>query len=230
MKTVELFVGAGGMLLGLEQAGAECIWACDMDQDALASLQNYRPGLDLQQVKLGPDFDYRGFADRIGEVDLVAGGPPCQPFSAAGKQRGRWDERDGFPWFRKMVAEVQPRAFLIENVKGLTFAKNLDYLSAIIRSLQAAGYTVDWRVLNAADYGVPHKSASGSSSSASATVRLFAGQRRRTAKLPWSRRSGSLETTGRSAACTPRVSPLVESAASSSTSRRASSSRSGSPG
>jgi DNA (cytosine-5)-methyltransferase 1 len=83
------------------------------------------------------------------------GSPPCQPWSASGKGHGRADARDGMPWMLRAVAELMPLLVTVENVEGLTYAKHRDYLMWFVTELQALGYAVEWRVLNAADYGVP---------------------------------------------------------------------------
>lgn len=91
---------------------------------------------------------------REGEIDLVIGGPPCQPFSQIGYQRGNRDPRDGFPIFLDTVARLRPRIALIENVRGLLF-RNRDYLGMVAHELERLGYRVDARLLNARNYGTP---------------------------------------------------------------------------
>jgi DNA (cytosine-5)-methyltransferase 1 len=90
------------------------------------------------------------------EADLVIGGPPCQPFSGAGKKKGATDARDGIPAFFDVLASAQPRAFILENVPGLAqrkpFAKTFAH---VIEVACALGYGTNWAILNAADYGIP---------------------------------------------------------------------------
>lgn len=81
--------------------------------------------------------------------------PPCQPFSAAGDQRGEFDERDGFPWALRILGAHLPAVAIFENVKGITFAKHAGYLATILATIRTLGYEVDYKVLNSADYGVP---------------------------------------------------------------------------
>lgn len=88
-------------------------------------------------------------------VDLVAGGVPCPPFSIAGKQLGKKDERDLFPEALRIVEEAQPRAVMLENVQGFASAKFDGYRKKLVASLKRLGYIADWRILNASDYGVP---------------------------------------------------------------------------
>ena len=90
-----------------------------------------------------------------GKIDLVAGGPPCQPFSVAGHQRAHEDPRDCVPYFTKAVDTLRPRAFVMENVAGLALRRHRTYLATAIERLATLGYRVSAMVLDAADYGVP---------------------------------------------------------------------------
>ena len=187
LKTVELFAGAGGLGMGLSLAGFEACavvewdrWACD------TMTENRRRGYPLTKnwpITHGDvrDFNYEMLEDKI---DLVAGGPPCQPFSMGGKHRGFEDDRDMFPATVDAIRRLRPKAFIIENVKGLTRAAfenyfqyiqlqltypelrrrgNEDWLGHLSRlertktSSKRRGltYEVVHRVLNAANYGVP---------------------------------------------------------------------------
>ena len=91
-----------------------------------------------------------------GSADIVIGGPPCQPFSQIGYQRGMRDPRDGFPIFLDAVNRMRPKIAIIENVRGLLF-RNKDYLRQAISELERFGYAVDVRLLQALDYGVPQR-------------------------------------------------------------------------
>ena len=91
-----------------------------------------------------------------GSADMVIGGPPCQPFSQIGYQRGMRDPRDGFPIFLDAVNRMRPKIAIIENVRGLLF-RNKDYLRQAISELERFGYSVDVRLLQALDYGVPQR-------------------------------------------------------------------------
>lgn len=156
LTCIEPFAGAGGMALGLSAAGFQCLHASDMDEDAVSALRQVVSTAEVYTI------DHRaayvlGNIYREEGVDLLAAGVPCQPFSAAGKGLAQYDARDGFPAFLRLVAELQPRAVVVENVRGLTFAKHRAYLDTIVGDLQALGYRTGWRVLNAADYGVPQR-------------------------------------------------------------------------
>ena len=88
-------------------------------------------------------------------IDLFAGGVPCPPFSAAGKQLGRADERDLFPEALRLISEVKPKAVMLENVRGLLDAVFDEYRAKLLADLKKLGYATEWRLLNASDFGVP---------------------------------------------------------------------------
>ncbi|MNV36332.1 Modification methylase AplI [compost metagenome] len=143
---LDLFAGCGGLALGFEAAGFET-YGFEMDGDAAST---YRANLSGNCVtaKLEVGFDY-GI-----EPDIIIGGPPCQPFSVIGHQRGPRDSRDGFPIFLDAVERLNPKLAIIENVRGLLY-QNREYLRATVEALEGFGYSVDVRLLNARDYGVP---------------------------------------------------------------------------
>lgn len=149
-KAIDLFAGAGGLSLGLKMAGWDVQVALEINPDAINTHRTNMPEVrhlcdDVRDVDFA---EFNGFG-------LVAGGPPCQPFSVSGKQLGMNDLRDMVPQFVRAVKEAQPTAFMMENVHGLTTAKFRPYLESKIDELSALGYDVHWKVLNAADYGVP---------------------------------------------------------------------------
>lgn len=88
-------------------------------------------------------------------VELLAGGLPCPPFSLAGKQLGKDDERDLFPAGLRLIDEIKPRAVMIENVRGLMGAPFADYREYILKELDRMGYAAGWKLLNASEFGVP---------------------------------------------------------------------------
>ncbi|WP_262421428.1 DNA cytosine methyltransferase [Paraburkholderia sp. UCT31] len=147
---IDLFAGAGGLSLGLKLSGWDVQAALEFKPDAV---ETHRRNLPETRHLCG-DVRAVDFTQFQG-IGLVAGGPPCQPFSVSGKQLGEFDARDMVPQFVRAVREAKPTAFLMENVHGLTTAKFLPYLKAKIRELEALGYDVHWRVLNSADFGVP---------------------------------------------------------------------------
>ncbi|MGV3723038.1 MAG: DNA cytosine methyltransferase [Actinomycetota bacterium] len=153
LRSIDLFCGAGGLSLGLESAGFQCALALDRSEDACLTYERFFPDVALKnssvdQVDLKP---YRG------EIALLAGGPPCQPFSSGGKRLSAGDGRDLLPSFIQAIETVRPTLFLMENVEGLQSGERRRYLTALMKTATELGYTVDWRVLSAADYGVPQK-------------------------------------------------------------------------
>ena len=189
LKSLELFAGAGGLALGTELAGFNTLaalewnsWACDTLEENKARGFPLFKGLRVVRGDVR-DFDYEGIPEGI---DLVSGGPPCQPFSIGGRGHSFNDDRDMFNAFAEVVARLKPRSFIIENVKGLTrasFANYLQYiehrmampeiaprdgeewpqhLRRLERELTSFGdhgvrYSVSRRLYNAADFGAPQK-------------------------------------------------------------------------
>lgn len=149
ISVLELCAGAGGQALGFEQAGFDHVGLVELDQHACKTLRFNRPEWNVIEENLNY-FDARPFR---GRVDVVAAGLPCPPFSKAGKQLGDLDERNLFPAALRIIEEVQPRAVIIENVRGILDAVFEDYRTFI--SGQLPGYWTDWRLLNASEYGVP---------------------------------------------------------------------------
>lgn len=145
MRDEDWFCGAGGTSTGLRAAGIDAI---GIDFDARACEAHAANGHITIRADLG------SFAFRPG-ARLVWASPPCQPWSSAGEQLGADDERDMIPAWLAGLAIVLPDIAIMENVKGLTFEKNAEYLGWIVRTLRSLGYDVQWRVLDAADYGVP---------------------------------------------------------------------------
>ena len=153
LEVVEICAGAGGQALGLERAGFEHALAVELDAAACATLRANRPGWkvaegDVADPALWRPRDYRGVA-------LLAGGVPCPPFTVAGRQLGATDERDLFAWAVELCATVQPRALLLENVRGLSTRRFGAYRQHVLDRLTELGYVPGWRLLHAADFGVP---------------------------------------------------------------------------
>ena len=188
MKSVELFAGAGGLALGMANAGFEHAAVIEWNSDACETFrENQRRGTHtierwpLHQTDVRK-FDYANL-DR--DVMVVSGGPPCQPFSLGGKHKGYSDDRDMFPEAVRAVRELRPKAFIFENVKGLLRESFSDYFEYIHLQLThpnlmrrqeetwrehrgrlekhhtsrqvRSEYNVVFRLLNAADYGVPQR-------------------------------------------------------------------------
>ncbi len=178
MKTLEIFSGAGGLAKGLELSGFKHTAFVEFNKHACDSLaENFDP----KRVFFGDikDFDLGS----LGQIDLVAGGPPCQPFSLGGKHQANQDNRDMFPYAIKAIEQLTPKAFVFENVKGLLRQSFSDYFEYIIlrlsypdfaviknanwehhlnelRNISSSNHTqkkydVTYKLINAADYGVP---------------------------------------------------------------------------
>jgi DNA (cytosine-5)-methyltransferase 1 len=188
--SIGLFAGAFGLDLGLEQAGFQTVSVVEVDPDAAKTIAINRPILqesavprDIQEVNTQTILDEGGRLLKLGrplnpgEVDVVTGGPPCQPFSTAGKRGSVGDPRGSlFMDFIRIVETVQPRFFIMENVRGLLSAplkhrphnqRGSGYpplepdemtgaaLQVVLAQMKRIGYNVVYGLLNAADYGVP---------------------------------------------------------------------------
>lgn len=147
---VEVCAGGGGQALGLEMAGFEHLACVEYEPDFCKTLRLNRPTWNVvcQDIRTFDGKPYVG-------CDLLSGGVPCPPFSIAGKQLGKDDERDMFPSMLHLVEIIRPRAVLIENVKGLLSSKFEAYRDKVIEHLSSIGYQAQYRLLEAADYGVP---------------------------------------------------------------------------
>jgi DNA (cytosine-5)-methyltransferase 1 len=178
MKSLELFSGAGGLAKGLELAGLKHSALIEFNKHAYASLcENF----DAEKVFLGDVRDFN--LEMLDNIDVVAGGPPCQPFSLGGKHQADQDNRDMFPYAIRAIETLKPKAFIFENVKGLLRQTFADYFKYVVlrltypsfpaaansdwrqhlselRSLSRLSYAgikynVQFKLINAANYGVP---------------------------------------------------------------------------
>ena len=150
LTCLEICAGAGGQSLGLEQAGFAHLAAVEIDPDACQTLRLNRPAWQVEERDV-----HRFAGGAFRGVDLLAGGVPCPPFSIAGKQLGADDERDLFPQALRLVAESEPAAVMLENVRGLSSARFAGYREQVLGRLSELGYEAGWRVLNACEFGVP---------------------------------------------------------------------------
>ncbi len=151
LRSVEICAGAGGQALGLEQAGFGHDAVIEIDPDACETLRANRGHVWKVVEDDVANVDGRAF----GQLDLLAGGVPCPPFSIAGQQLGEDDERDLFPQALRLVEESAPRAVLLENVRGLGTRRFDGYRAQVLARLHALGYDTWWDLVQAADYGVP---------------------------------------------------------------------------
>lgn len=155
MLSLEICAGAGGQALGLEQAGFNHVAVIEIDDNCCATLRANRPNWKVFGGGEPGDISRFDGSPYCGQIDLLAGGIPCPPFSIAGKQLGEQDERNLFPEVLRLINEVQPRAVMIENVPGLLSIGFEDYRARILNRLFELGYMCRWEKLNASDFGVP---------------------------------------------------------------------------
>ncbi|WP_288109193.1 DNA cytosine methyltransferase [Limnobacter sp.] len=148
-NSIELCAGAGGQALGLEMAGFHHELLIELEPSACSTLRINRPRWNVLEG------DLRKFeATKFKGIDLVAGGVPCPPFSKAGKQLGESDERNLFPDAIRIVDECRPQAVMFENVRGLLDPYFETYRNHIEVQLEKLGYSSEWKLLNASDFGV----------------------------------------------------------------------------
>lgn len=158
---IELFAGAGGLALGLEQAGFEEIGLVEFDAKACETLRINRPKWNILEediVEVSKRDLLNEFNLKEGELDLLSGGYPCQSFSYAGKKLGLEDVRGTmFYYYAEFLRQLKPKMFLAENVKGLTTHDKGKTIQTMIDVFEDLDYSVEWKVLNAWDYGVAEK-------------------------------------------------------------------------
>ena len=152
MKIVSLFSGAGGLDLGLIKAGHEIVWANDNDPHAVETYKyNIGPHAVLGDIK---DIKTKD----IPECDVVVGGFPCQGFSVANTARSSSDSRNKlYLELLRVITDKQPAFFLAENVKGLLSLEKGKVFEIILKDFNSLGYRVQYKVLNAAHFGVPQR-------------------------------------------------------------------------
>jgi DNA (cytosine-5)-methyltransferase 1 len=189
MKSVEIFAGGGGLALGVTEAGFGHSYLVEWDKNSAKTLyhNNIKFGLhnDTEWIFNG-DIHQVDFSSYANKIDLVSGGPPCQPFSIGGKHKAYNDKRDLFSEATRSLFQIQPKAFIFENVRGLLRKNFSKYFGYIILQLTYPGlqrkedqgwlnhleeleryhtnghdkdlsYNVVFRLVNAADYGIPQK-------------------------------------------------------------------------
>lgn len=150
LTCVEICAGAGGQALGLAMAGFVHVALVEYEQEYCNVLKANRPEWNVicADVHKFDGHPYEG-------VDLLAGGVPCPPFSVAGKQLGKDDERDLFPEAIRLIGEIRPRAVMLENVRGFLDSGFEEYRDHIFTEIKKLGYVTHIKLLNASDYGVP---------------------------------------------------------------------------
>ncbi len=142
---LDLFAGCGGLSLGFEAQGFPTI-GYEKDTSPCATYNHNLTGKCLE-IELTTE-------TKLPPVNIIIGSPPCQPFSVGGKQKGEQDQRDGFPIFIKAIETIKPDIWLFENVRGLLY-KNFNYFQKIVQHLESLNYIIEWKILNAVNFGVP---------------------------------------------------------------------------
>lgn len=158
LEYVDLFAGAGGLSLGLENAGFELVHAVEVDEDARATFATNRDGMNPEELTGDiRDVKKRKVNTTVGRetVDLVAGGPPCQGFSEVISPDGSDDRNQLFRNFVEWVDELDPAVALFENVRGMEKTAGGEFLAAVKESFEQMGYDATHRVVQASDFGVP---------------------------------------------------------------------------
>jgi len=159
-SAVELFAGAGGLALGLEQAGFKTKAMVELDKWAAKTLRTNRSHWNIieEDIKVVSNYGIKKYLDKNENIDLLSGGYPCQSFSYAGNRLGIDDTRGTlFNDFAKILYELKPKMFLAENVKGLISHDKGRTLDTMINVFKKVGYCIFYKVLNALDYGVAQK-------------------------------------------------------------------------
>ncbi|EFU29425.1 DNA cytosine methyltransferase [Segatella buccae] len=149
---IDLFAGIGGIRLGFESAGGHCVFSSEFDENACKTYEaNFgeHPSGDITKIE----------AKDIPDFDILLGGFPCQAFSIIGKKEGFENETCGTLFFEieRILKEKMPKAFMLENVRNLTAHDKGNTFKVIMNHLEALGYTVYAKVLNALDFGIPQK-------------------------------------------------------------------------
>lgn len=145
LRVLDLFAGCGGLALGFEAIGFETT-GYEMNEDAVATYNKNLRGL-CHKTMLTIDTEFE-------PADIIIGGPPCQPFSVGGNQKGLADSRDGFPAFINAVEQLMPQLWMFENVRGMLY-RNKWYLEEVLNKMKDLGYKVSYKLLKASNYEVP---------------------------------------------------------------------------
>lgn len=159
LNAIDLFAGAGGLSLGLSQAGFDVRFAMDKDPDAVRTYK-YNLGSHIEEasaLEIGFEDILSKANLEVGECDFLVGGPPCQGFSQQRRGKDEDERNDLVRWFGDAVAFIKPRAFLMENVPYIAAKRGRTILSDFMKVVQEAGYTVQTAIVDASAYGVPQR-------------------------------------------------------------------------
>ncbi len=153
LQAIDLFAGAGGLGLGFKAAGVKTVCAVEIVPVRVVTYSQHTPNADIENA----DIQRVDLSRYRGKVELVYGGPPCQPFSSGGLRKAHSDERNMVPSFIDVLRNVAPDAFLMENVPGMLVGDRRKYLRSVLQEFDEMGYHLTYKLINAADYGVPQK-------------------------------------------------------------------------
>lgn len=158
---VSLFSGAGGLDIGFHKAGFHTVYASDVWDVACETLKKNSMADNVECIDVRK-IDFKKLKEKYGEIDCLIGGPPCPPYSQTrhyliGKKDGFEDEKAGFavPEYFRAVKELEPTVFFFENVDGFTFKTHLEAFDFLKEQAELLGYNITYKVVNAANYGVP---------------------------------------------------------------------------
>lgn len=153
IPALDLFAGAGGLSIGITEAGFKPVGAVEVLTDAATTYESHHDvEVNRRRLEEIPKGDLRALGSN---VRVVVAGPPCQPWSTGGHRLASLDSRDGFPALLRALDVIRPEAFLIENVAGLERGVTRPYFLTLVKRLEELGYDVAAKTLDAADYGVP---------------------------------------------------------------------------
>lgn len=162
-RVLSFFTGGGGLDLGFEAAGFKTVYATDIDDDSCKTLRQNKgtflsEGLEVECV----DISQLVIENLPQDIDVIIGGPPCQSFSASGRRAGgasgRLDGRGNlFQAYCRIIAAVQPKVFVFENVRGILATNKGEDWKSIVQTFANLGYKLSYRLLDALDYGAPQQ-------------------------------------------------------------------------
>jgi len=155
LRALSLFTGCGGLDLAAEMAGVEVCGQCEIDKACIRVLENWWP--DMPRWEDVKNVTAKSIQERIGHIDLIFGGFPCQPHSVAGLRKASCDDRDLWPQLYRILCDVRPKWFVGENVRGLLSSESGRFFGRVLKDLAELGYNVGWCVWGACDVGAPHK-------------------------------------------------------------------------
>tara|TARA_Y100001936_G_C16059515_1_gene663265 strand:- start:1016 stop:2002 length:987 start_codon:yes stop_codon:yes gene_type:complete len=142
---LDLFAGCGGLATGFEAAGFKTI-GMEYDKNCCETYNSNLKG-ECRNIIITTK-------TKFPKTDIVIGGPPCQPFSVSGYQKGKSDLRNGIPAFISAIKQTRPKLWMFENVRGILF-RNKDYFEKTLKTLKKLDYTVEFKILNCVNFGVP---------------------------------------------------------------------------